>query len=111
MVLRMIWILPPMDIVSPQYLWKGRIALESFNIHVPGKYDKSVGPEEEHTVSSTNKNPTTLGKGNRYVGEGKELLTFPYDKVAEKTLEDTMRMKVDPFESECQEIMKQHKNK
>ena len=107
LALRVNWILPPMENITPQSLRRSRIALESFKLHVPNE-QKPV-PEEEILVSSPSPGP--LGKGKRTVEEWKELLGFPSDKVVEKTLEATTQLQVEPVEAERREIPRQHRKK
>ena len=51
------------------------------------------------------------GKCKRTTTEWKLLLGFPSEDVVEKTLESTTQMQVEPVESECREIPKQHRKK
>ncbi len=108
MALGVIWILPPMEKITPQSIRRSRIALESFQLQVPDE-NEQLAPEEEETSPSQSVNP--IGKGKRSVAEWKDLLAFPSDKVVEKTLEATTQLQVEPVESERREIPRQHRKK
>jgi hypothetical protein len=108
LALRVIWLTPPMETITPQSIRRSRGALKDFNIQRPG--EESVVPEEEISVHQSEPVPD-IGKGKRTVGEWKELLAFPSDEVIEKTLESTSQLQVEPVESERREIPKQHRKK
>lgn len=106
--LRVIWVLPPMEIITPQSIRRNRATLKNYQLQVPG--EKQTVPEEELPVSPPNVAPD-IGKGKRTTEEWKELLAFPSDQVVEKTLEFTTQLQVEPVESERREIPKQHRKK
>ena len=109
MALRVIWVLPPMENITPQSIRRSRIALENFQLQIPGN-DQPV-PEEEQPVARSPEVPNVLGKGKRTMEKWKELLAYPSEKVMEKTLEATTQLQVEPVEAERREIPKQHRKK
>ena len=108
LALRVNWLTPPMENITPQSIRRSRKALQDYNIQVPGQ-EESV-PEEEQSVPTSDIGPSP-GKGQRTIEEWKELLSFPSDKVVEKTLQSTTQLQVEPVESERREIPKQHREK
>ena len=108
LALRVNWLTPPMEKITPQSIRRSRVALESHNIQIPGQLRPI--PEEELSVPQSDIEPK-VGKGCRTIKEWKELLAFPSDEVVEKTLRSTTQMQVEPVESERREIPKQHRKK
>ena len=80
--------------------------MEAHNIQVPGQ-DQPV-PEEELTVKESEVD-TSSGKGKITTEEWRELMAFPSNDGVEKTLESTTKIQVEPVESKCREIPKQHR--
>ena len=81
MVLRVIWVLPPMEDITPQSIRRSRVMLKDYQLQVPGE-EQSV-PEEESLVPAPNVGPKKFG--TRTTEEWKELLGFPSNTVIEKT--------------------------
>ena len=108
LALRVNWLTPPMEQITPQSIRRSRAALQTHEIQTPG--EKEPVPEEEVVVQNPDPEPE-VGKGERPIQEWKQLLGFPSDKVVEKTLESTTQLQVEPVESERREIPKQHRKK
>ena len=66
-------------------------------------------PDEE--IAFHNNTDPKAGKGERTVGEWKQLLAFPSDEVVERTLMSTTQLQVEHVESERRDIPRQHKKK
>ena len=110
LALRVNWITPPMEELTPQSIRRSKRAVEEYNLQVPNL--PNTVPEEEVAVQGdTPTVPDEVGKGKRTVGEWRQLLGFPSNNVVEKTLESTTQLQVDPVESERREIPKQHRKK
>jgi len=100
MALKINWITPPMEEVTPQLIRRAKRAVEEYQLKVPDDGDEI--PDEEIAVHD-NTDPKA-GKGERTVGEWKQLLAFPSDEVVERTLLSTTQLQVEPVESERQDI-------
>jgi len=107
LALKINWITPSMEEVTPQSIRRAKRAIEEYQLKVPD--DDEEVPEEEVAVHY-NTNPKA-GKGKRTVGEWKQLLAFPSDKVVERTLISTTQLQVEPVESERRDIPRQHRKK
>ena len=109
LALRVNWLTPPMEELTPQSIWRSKTVLGRYQLQMPGQVDPAV-PEEEQLVPQSGVEPK-YGKGERSNSEWKELLAFPSDEVMEKTLESTTQMQVEPVKSERREIPKQHRRR
>jgi len=107
LALKINWITPSMEEVTPQSIRRAKRAIEEYQLKVPD--DEEEVPEEEVAVHD-NTNPKA-GKGERTVGEWRQLLAFPSDKVVEGTLISTTQLQVEPVESERRDIPRQHRKK
>ena len=107
LALKINWITPSMEEVTPQSIRRAKRAIEEYQLKVPD--DEEEVPEEEVAVHY-NTNPKA-GKGKRTVGEWKQLLAFPSDEVVERTLISTTQLQVEPVESERRDIPRQHRKK
>ena len=102
LALRVNWLTPPMEKITPQSIRRSRVAMQAHQLQIPGQ-DQPVS--EEELIIPDPGVETLAGKGKRTISDWKELLGFPSDDVVEKTLE---QLQVEPIESECREILKQH---
>ena len=109
LALRVNWLTPPMEEITPQSIRRSRVALQNHSLQVLGQLE--VIPEEEVSVQDPTAIEPEIGKGKRTIEGWKKLLAFPSDEVMEKTLESTTQMQVEPVESERREIPKQHRKK
>ena len=109
MALRVIWVLPPMEELTPQSIRRSKRDFDAFQLQtVENDVQESI-PEEEKSVLTPDTRPE--GKGTRTVEEWKALLAYPSEKVIEKTLDATTQLQVGPVESERREIPRQHRKK
>ena len=112
LALRVNWLTPPMEELTPQSIQRNRVALQIFNLQIPGQ----AQPVQEEEIPVQDELPANdepvIGKGGkRTIAGWKELLAFPSDEVMEKKLESTTQLQEEPVESEHREIPKQHQKK
>ena len=105
LALRVNWLTPPMEDITPQSVRRSRELLQEYQLQIPGQ-DQPVS-EEEQLVPQSVVEPDP-GKFKRTTTECKALIGFPSEDVVEKALESTTQMQVEPVELERREITKQH---
>ena len=110
LALRVNWLTPPMEVLTPQSIRRSKAVLERYQLQVPGQ-EKPAVPEEKQPVPQSGGEEPKSDKGKRSNSEWKELLSFPSNEVMEKTLESTTQLQVEPVESERREVPKQHRKK